>query len=217
VHPGRLPEPLDGEQLRAVDVVDRKGGIRGAAGQRDPASIVVHDEFVCRIAAQCAPDVPYVMEQARDDEVGIFGRFDPPGHHQTLQYVPADHGDQPCMLVIVIQGVAPADAFDGGPGKRTETFRQSVVRRAEGFAKVAGKKSSKLAGCRCRDRLHRFSPSEMAANFSTWTGPPLSQSAMRDTTPACVAGLGADPNRGPLQRGAAAPAGPAPPRPPAPP
>src|ERR1700686_3390973 len=103
------------------------------------------------------------MKQTGDNEMNVVRRFDPAGHRQPLQDVAANHGDQPCMLVIVIQSVASANAFDGDPGKRTETLCQFVVRWTKDFPEVAGEKFSELASRRRRNGFHRHSPPEVAA------------------------------------------------------
>ena len=151
----RSPEPLVGEQFRAIDVIGHQRGVRGAAGQRDLVAGLVDDEFRPGVALQNAAHEADVVQKAGANEMDVVFGHDPVGEHASAQDVAADHRHKHRVFEIVVERVASGDALDGAPRKRPETLGHFVMRRAENVPEIVGKKLPQLLGRRGRDRFHR--------------------------------------------------------------
>jgi hypothetical protein len=105
---------------------------------------IVDDELGFGISAQDAPNIADVVQQAGDDEMAVIVRFDATGERKALQQVATDQGHEKGVLEIVVERIAPANAFNGATGERSQSFGDLVMDRAEDLAKILRQESAQL-------------------------------------------------------------------------
>ena len=154
----RVAEPLIDEEFRPVDMISRKRSVRGAARQLHGIAVVIDDELGLGVAAQHAANETDVVQKTSHDEMAVVLRLDALRHGAAEQNIAADRGHQDGMLEVVVEGVAPAEAFDRDPSKAAYALGQIVVRRAEDFAEVVGDEPAELLGRHRCDRVHCHTP-----------------------------------------------------------
>ncbi len=86
----RILQAFESEQFRAIDMIGRQGGVRGAARQAHFAALHVGHEFARVVASQRAAYVADVMQEATHDEMRVIFRLDALRQDHPLQDVSSD-------------------------------------------------------------------------------------------------------------------------------
>src|SRR5215203_3781973 len=92
--------------------------IRCAPRERNTCASRVNDEAVISVAAEHAPDVPYVVEETRNEQVGVVVRFHTSREAHSVQNIEPDQRYEQRVFHVVIERIASCDAFECRPRYR---------------------------------------------------------------------------------------------------
>ena len=94
------------------------------------------------------------MQKAGDDEVNVVLGLDRVGQRPPSQNIAANHGYKHGVLVIVVERVAPGDAFDRRSGQHAQPLGLVALARAKEFAEVFREKLAKFLRGQRRNHIH---------------------------------------------------------------
>jgi hypothetical protein len=146
-------------KLGTIDVVRQQRRVRGSARQLDLAAGGVDQKPVFIVLRENAAHIADVVGHACKDEMRVILRRHVGVQRPAAQNVVACQRDQHCVLDVVVERVAVADAFERDTGDRRNQLDQARFGGAVSPLHVAREKSAEGVGRELRNGYHDRSPS----------------------------------------------------------